>query len=53
MAMTAEERLNEVETAITKVLCGGQMQKELQAEVAAGSDTGLFDDTYVAFFDGR
>ena len=24
MAMTAEERLNEVETAITKVLCGGQ-----------------------------
>ncbi|MCI8768386.1 MAG: peptidylprolyl isomerase [Ruminococcus sp.] len=72
MAMTAEERLNEVETAITKVLCGGQsyqigsrkltradlsllrqMQKELQAEVAAGSGAGLFDDTYVAFFEGR
>lgn len=72
MAMTAAERLNEVETAITKVLCGGQsyqigsrkltradlsllrqMQKELQAEVAAGSSTGLFDDTYVAFFEGR
>lgn len=72
MAMTAKEKLNEVETAITKVLCGGQsyqigsrkltradlsllrqMQKELQAEVAAGAGTGLFEDTYVAFFDGR
>lgn len=70
--MTAAERLEEVNTAITKVLVAGQsytlgsrrltradlsllreMQKELQAEVAAGENTGLIDDTYVAFFDGR
>ena len=29
------------------------MQKELQAEVAAESDSRFLDDTYVAFFDGR
>ena len=70
--MTAAERLEEVNTAITKVLVAGQsytlgsrrltradlsllreMQKELQAEVTAGENTGLIDDTYVAFFDGR
>lgn len=30
-----------------------QMKKELQAEVAAENSSGLFDDTYVAFFNGR
>ena len=30
-----------------------QMQKELQAEVNAQEASGLLDDTYVAFFDGR
>ena len=30
-----------------------QMQKELQAEVNAQEVSGLLDDTYVAFFDGR
>ena len=30
-----------------------QMQKELQAEVNAQEESGLLDDTYVAFFDGR
>jgi len=29
------------------------MQKELQAEVNAQEASGLLDDTYVAFFDGR
>jgi hypothetical protein len=29
------------------------MQKELQAEVNAENSSGLLDDTYVAFFDGR
>lgn len=29
------------------------MEKELAAEVAAESDSPFFDDTYVAFFDGR
>ncbi|MBQ7655625.1 MAG: peptidylprolyl isomerase [Clostridia bacterium] len=28
-------------------------QKELQAQLAAEQATGLFDDTYVAVFDGR
>lgn len=28
-------------------------QKELQAQVAAEGNSGLFDDTYVAYFDGR
>ncbi len=28
-------------------------QKELQAQVAAEGNSGLFDDTYVAVFDGR
>jgi hypothetical protein len=28
-------------------------QKELQAEIAAESNTSLIDDTYVAFFEGR
>ena len=28
-------------------------QKELQAQVAAENSSGLFDDTYVAYFDGR
>lgn len=28
-------------------------KKELQAEIAAGSSSGLLDDTYVAFFEGR
>ena len=28
-------------------------KKELQAALAAESNTGLFDDTYVAVFDGR
>ena len=28
-------------------------QKELQAQLAAEQSTGLFDDTYVAVFDGR
>lgn len=70
--MTASERLEEVNTAIQKILLGGQsyqigsrkltradlsilrtMQKELQAEVAAESDSRFLDDTYVAFFDGR
>jgi hypothetical protein len=30
-----------------------QMQKELQAEVAAENDSPFFDDTYVAVFQGR
>ena len=30
-----------------------QERKELQAEVAAEENTGLFDDTYVAVFDSR
>ena len=70
--MTASERLEEVNTAIQKILLSGQsyqigsrkltradlsilrtMQKELQAEVAAESDSRFLDDTYVAFFDGR
>lgn len=29
------------------------MKKELQAEVNAEGNTGLLDNTYVAFFDGR
>lgn len=29
------------------------MKEELEAEVAAGGDTSLLDNTYVAFFDGR
>ena len=29
------------------------MKKELQAEVSAEGNTGLLDNTYVAFFDGR
>ena len=29
------------------------MKKELQAEIAAENSSGFFDDTYVAFFDGR
>ena len=28
-------------------------QTELQAQVAAEGNSGLFDDTYVAYFDGR
>lgn len=28
-------------------------QKELQAQVVAESGSGLFDDTYVAYFEGR
>lgn len=70
--MNAEELLKQVNTAIRKVLIGGQsyqigsrkltradlsllrqMQKELQAEVNAQEASGLLDDTYVAFFDGR
>lgn len=69
---SAQERLAEVQTAIQKVLYGGQsyqigsrkltradlsllreMEKELKAEVAAEGNSHLFDDTYVAFFDGR
>lgn len=69
---SAAERLQEVNTAIERVLIGGQayqigsrkltradlsllrqMQKELQAEVAAESNSSLFDDTYVAVFQGR
>lgn len=69
---TPQERLQEVNMAIERVLIGGQsyqigsrkltradlsllrqMQKELQAEVAATDNKGLFDDTYVAYFDGR
>lgn len=72
MAMTAAEKLEEVNTAITKVLGGGQsyqmgsrkltradlgvlreMRKELQAEVAAESESHLFGNTSVAYFDGR
>jgi hypothetical protein len=30
-----------------------QMEKELEAELAAGETSMLIDDTYVAFFDGR
>lgn len=70
--MNAEELLKQVNTAIRKVLIGGQsyqigsrkltradlsllrqMQKGLQAEVNAQEASGLLDDTYVAFFDGR
>lgn len=29
------------------------MRDDLQAQIAAESDTSLFSDTYVAFFDGR
>ena len=29
------------------------MQHDLQAQVASEADSGLFSDTYVAFFDGR
>jgi hypothetical protein len=69
---SAAERLQEVNTAIERVLIGGQayqigsrkltradlsllrqMQKELQAEVAAESNLSFFDDTYVAVFQGR
>lgn len=69
---SAAERLQEVNTAIERVLIGGQayqigsrkltradlsllrqMQKELQAEVAAESNSPFFDDTYVAVFQGR
>lgn len=69
---TSQEKLQEVNTAIERVLAGGQsyqigsrkltradlsllrqMQKELQAEVAAENNTGLFDDTCVAVFEGR
>ena len=72
MAMTAAEKLEEVNTAITKVLGGGQsyqigsrkltradlgvlreMRKELQAEVASESESNLFGNTSVAYFDGR
>lgn len=72
MAMTASERLEEVNIAITKVLSGGQsyqmgsrrltradlgmlkeMRKELQAEVAAESESELLNNTSVAFFEGR
>lgn len=70
--MTASEKLEEVNAAISKVLCGGQsyqmgsrrltradlgmlreMRKELQAEAAAETDSQLFGNTYVGFFDGR
>ncbi len=72
--MTPEEKLTEVETAISTILYGGQsyqigsrkltradlgilrqMQKELRAEIAStdSAGTGLFEDTYVAVFDGR
>lgn len=30
-----------------------EMEKELKAEVAAESNSRFFDDTYVAFFNGR
>lgn len=68
----ASEKLEEVNTAITKVLCGGQsyqmgsrrltradlgmlreMRKELQAEAAAETDSPLFGNTYLGYFDGR
>lgn len=29
------------------------MKNDLEAQVAAAADGGLFSDTYVAFFDGR
>jgi len=29
------------------------MRDDLQAQIAEESDTSLFSDTYVAFFDGR
>ena len=69
---SAQERLAQVQEAITKVLYGGQsyqigsrkltradltelraMEKELKAEVASESNSSLFDDTFVAYFDGR
>ena len=30
-----------------------EMKKELEAQINAGSESCLLDDTYVAFFDGR
>ena len=69
---TLQERLTEVNAAITKVLAGGQsykigsrqltradlntlraMKKELEAEIAAETNSNLLDDTYVAIFEGR
>lgn len=72
MAKAAAEKLEEVNTAITKVLGGGQsyqmgsrkltranldvlreMRRELQAEVAAESESNLLGNTSVAYFEGR
>ena len=65
--MNTEELLKQVNTAIRTVLIGGQSYQigsrkltradlsllRLQAEVNAQEASGLLDDTYVAFFDGR
>lgn len=69
---TPAEMLAEVDTAIQKILVGGQsykigsrsltradlallrnMRNDLQAQLAAGENTHLISDTYVAVFDGR
>ena len=70
--MTTEERLIEVDAALSAIRNGGQSyqigsrrltradhsallkeRKELQAELAAKKNTGLFDNTYVSVFEGR
>ena len=62
----AAEMLEQVNSAISAVLAGGQSYKtradlaqlkairdDLEAQIDSGTDNCLLDRTFVAFFDGR